>query len=72
MARASELDPQEEIARLLATLVRLQVDNQARAILELGKAGFAPARIGALLGTTTDTAKVTLARARKRTASQKG
>lgn len=66
MARAGELEPQDEIARLLATLIRLQVENQTQAIVELGKAGFGPARIGALLGTTTDTAKVTLARSRKR------
>ena len=66
MARTAEMDPQEEIARLLATLVRLQVDNQTQAILELGGAGFGPARIGLLLGTSGDTAKVTLARARKK------
>ena len=66
MGRATDMDPQEEIARLLATLVRLQVENQTQAILELGRAGFGPARIGALLGTSADTAKVTLARARKK------
>lgn len=60
------MDPQEEIARLLATLVRLQVDDQAQAIVELGRAGFAPARIGALLGTSADAAEVTLARARRK------
>jgi DNA-directed RNA polymerase specialized sigma24 family protein len=57
---------QEETVRLLAVLVRLQLDNQTKAIVELGRTGFAPTRIAALLGTTPDTAKVTLARARKR------
>jgi DNA-directed RNA polymerase specialized sigma24 family protein len=66
MARTADMDAQEEIARLLATLVRLQVENQTQAIIELGRAGFGPARIGALLGTSADTAKVTLARARKK------
>jgi DNA-directed RNA polymerase specialized sigma24 family protein len=60
------MTPEEEAVRLLALLVRMQVDNQTQAIIELGKAGFPPARIAALLGTTADTAKVTLARARKR------
>ena len=71
MARPGEIDAQDEIARLLATLVRLQVENQAQAIVELGKAGLGPARIATLLGTTTDTAKVTLARSRKRDASRR-
>lgn len=66
MARTAEMDPQDEIARLLATMIRLQVENQTQAIIELGKAGIGPARIGALLGTSADTAKVTLARARKK------
>jgi len=60
----------EETVRLLATLIRLQVDNQTQAILELGRAGFGPTRIASLVGTTSDTAKVTLARARKTTAAR--
>lgn len=59
---------EEETVRLLALLVRLQLENQTEAILELGRAGFSASRIAALLGTTPDTAKVTLARARKRRA----
>jgi DNA-directed RNA polymerase specialized sigma24 family protein len=66
MARAAEMTTAEEIARLLALLVRLQLENQSETIIELGRAGFGPSRIATLIGTTTDTAKVTLARARKR------
>ena len=57
----------DEIARLVAVLIRLKVENQTQAILELGKAGIPNTRIAELLGTTPDTAKVTLARARKKT-----
>jgi DNA-directed RNA polymerase specialized sigma24 family protein len=66
MARPGELAREEETVRLLALLVRMQTENQAQAIIELGRAGFTPGRIATLLGTTADTAKVTLARARKR------
>lgn len=55
----------DEAVRLLATLIRLQVENQTAAIVELGRAGLPAARIGELLGTTGDTAKVTLSRAKK-------
>jgi DNA-directed RNA polymerase specialized sigma24 family protein len=56
----------DEVVRLLALQVRLGLDNQSRAILELNRAGFANARAAALLGTTPDTVKVTVARARRK------
>lgn len=61
-------DPEscDEVARLLAILVRLQVPNQAHAIRELGKAGIGPKRIAELLGTTANTVNVTLAKAKKK------
>jgi hypothetical protein len=59
-------DPQEEIVRLLALQVRLQFENQAEAIREFSKAGFGPARIADLLGTTPGTVNVTLAKAKQR------
>lgn len=56
----------DEVARLLAILVRLHVPTQADAIRELGKVGIGPKRIAELLGTTANTASVTLAKERKR------
>jgi DNA-directed RNA polymerase specialized sigma24 family protein len=45
-----------------------KLDSQADAIRELGEAGFTPARIADLLGTSRGTVDVTLARAKKRRA----
>jgi hypothetical protein len=61
-------DPQEEIVRLLALQTRLQFESQAEAIREFSKAGFGPARIADLLGTTPGTVNVTLAKAKTRKA----
>ena len=60
-----ELEPLDEIARLLATLIRLQLETQADAIRELGKLGIGPKRISELLGTTPNTVTVTLSKAKK-------
>ena len=60
------MDPQEEIVRLIATQIRLQLNNQSAAIQELNKSGFGPSRIAELLGTTPGTVNVTLAKAKKR------
>jgi DNA-directed RNA polymerase specialized sigma24 family protein len=67
-----EMDREEEIVRLLAVQVRLAVPNQTQAILELGRAGFGPARIGELLGTSAATAKTTIHRARKKGSNADG
>ncbi|HEX3518858.1 MAG TPA: hypothetical protein VHT29_07480 [Solirubrobacteraceae bacterium] len=61
----NEMSADEEIIRLLATIVRQNTGNQTEAILELEKSGFKPTRIGELLGTTADTAKTAVKRARK-------
>lgn len=61
----NEMSADEQIIRLLATIVRQNTGNQTEAILELDKSGFKPTRIGELLGTTGDTAKTTIKRARK-------
>ena len=58
------MDLQEEMVRLLAMQIRMQVENQADAIREFGKAGFGPTRIAELLGTTSGTVNVTLAKAK--------
>ncbi len=60
------MDTQEEIVRLLLMQMRgTKLESQADAIRELGKAGFAPARIAQLLGTSRGTVDVTLARAKR-------
>ena len=63
---AVEPESYDEVARLLAILIRLQVSTQADAIRELGKVGIGPKRIAELLGTTANTANVTLAKAKKK------
>jgi len=60
------VDPQEEIVRLLAIQLRRDSKSQTEAIVELGRAGFAPTRIADLLGTTSNTVNVALAKERKR------
>lgn len=56
----------DEIARLLAVMIRMQLPTQADAIRELGRAGIGAKRIAELLGTTANTVNVTLAKAKKR------
>lgn len=60
---------QDEVARLLAIQLRLQLGNQALTIVEMNKAGFSNSRIAALFGTSPDTVKVTVQRAKKAKAS---
>jgi DNA-directed RNA polymerase specialized sigma24 family protein len=61
------MDKQDEIVRLLIMQMRgTTFDTQADAIRELGEAGFAPARIAELLGTSRGTVDVTLARAKQK------
>lgn len=60
------MDAQEELARLLALQIRLQIGSQGETIQELNKIGFGPSRIAELLGTTANTANVTLQKAKKR------
>ena len=63
---ASEIEPLDEVSRLLAILIRLQLPTQADAIRELGKTGLGPKRIAELVGTTPNTVNVTLAKAKKK------
>lgn len=65
------MDTQEEIVRLLALQVRMSVETQVDAIRELSRAGFGPARIAELLGTTPGTVGVSLSRAKQRTPANK-
>jgi DNA-directed RNA polymerase specialized sigma24 family protein len=64
------MDATEETNRLLATMIRMQCETQSQAILELHRVGFSAVRIGELVGTTQNTANVTIQRA-KRTAGRK-
>ena len=69
MARADDRrsDPSrdDEVARLLAIQLRLQLGSQSACITELSRAGFGPKRIADLLGTTPNTVNVTLQKAKK-------
>lgn len=65
------MEPLEEIIRLHATQIRLQLENQADAIQELSKSGFGPSRIAELLGTTPGTVNATLARQKGRKTTKK-
>jgi DNA-directed RNA polymerase specialized sigma24 family protein len=64
------MDAQEEIVRLLALDLRLRFESQSEAIRELHRAGFGPARIAELLGTTPGTVNVTIAKAKRREANK--
>jgi DNA-directed RNA polymerase specialized sigma24 family protein len=67
MARESgAMSSAEETVRLLALLIRLLLPSQTAAILELSKAGFGPARIADLLGTSANTANVAIQKAKKK------
>jgi DNA-binding NarL/FixJ family response regulator len=68
MARSEDqesLDLSEEIARLIALLIRLQLPSQTEAILELSRLGFGTTRVAQLLGTTPNTVNVTVQKAKK-------
>lgn len=66
---APEVASLDEVSRLLALLVRLQLGNQTQAILELNRVGIGPTRIADLLGTTAGTARVTVHQSRQRLAA---
>ena len=59
------LDPTEELVRLLALQIRLQLGNQSQAIIEMDRAGLGAGRIAELLGTTPNTVNVALNRAKR-------
>ena len=60
------MSTQEETVRLLALLIRLVLPSQTATILELNRAGFGPARIAELLGTSANTANVAIQKAKKK------
>jgi DNA-binding CsgD family transcriptional regulator len=58
----------DDVARLLAVLIRLQTRTQAEAITEMSRSGLGPTRIAELLGTTPNTVNVTIQRVKNREA----
>lgn len=56
----------DDVARLLAVLIKLHTPTQAEAIVEMRRSGIGPARIADLLGTSANTVNVTLARAKRK------
>lgn len=62
MAVRGEVEANDEVARLLAALIRLQTDSQAEAIAELHRSGISPTRIAELLGTSAGTVNVAIRR----------
>lgn len=59
-------DDLDDIARLLAVLIKLQTPTQGEAIREMSRSGLGPTRIAELLGTTANTVNVTLQRDKKK------
>jgi len=65
-----KLESQEEIVRLLVIQLRRTAKSQAEVIFELSKAGFGQTRISELLGTSSNTVSVALAKAKNRAAKK--
>jgi len=57
---------QDELVRLHVASLRREFDSQSDLIFELDRAGFVPARIADLIGTTPGTVATALHRAKKR------
>lgn len=68
---SSEPGSLDEVARLLALLVRLQVNSQTQAILELSRIGIGPSRVAELLGTSAATARVTVNQSKSKSKATK-
>ena len=66
MSERKTPDTEDDVARLLALLIRLNIGSQAEAIVELNKVGFGPSRIASLLGTSPGTVNVAISRAKSR------
>ena len=62
MANRGVAESNDEVARLLAALIRLQTGSQAEAIAELDRSGIGPTRIAELLGTSAGTVNVAIRR----------
>lgn len=67
-----DMSVSDEIATLLALQIRLSLNSQAEAIVEMAHAGIRQSRIADLLGTTPGTVKVTIKRAKGRNTRRQG
>ena len=65
-ARASKMAPEEELVRMAALLLRRSIGTQTETALELSRAGFQPARIAELLGTTANTVSQAITQSKKK------
>ncbi|HKP91197.1 MAG TPA: hypothetical protein VJT75_14630 [Thermoleophilaceae bacterium] len=65
-ARASRMAPEEELVRMAALLLRRTIGTQSETVVELSRAGFQPARIAELLGTTAGTVSQALVKSKKK------
>lgn len=73
MANTEEL--LDQLVRLHALQVKLAMQSQAEAIVEMNKVGIGPSRIAEIMGTTPGTVNVAIQRAKpktKTTAKKKG
>lgn len=61
-----ENDKLDDVARLLAVLIKLRTPSQAEAIREMSRSGLGPTRIAELLGTTPNTVNVTLQKEKRK------
>lgn len=68
---AAPVDRLDELVRLVTIQLRRGSTSQASLAQELSRAGFRPARIAELLGTTTATVNTDLDRAKKSSAASK-
>jgi DNA-directed RNA polymerase specialized sigma24 family protein len=59
-------DRLDELCRLLALQLRLDIGSQTQTIIELNRLGFSTGRTAELLGTTSNTVNVTVQKAKKR------
>lgn len=67
-ARVSRMAPDEELVRMAALLLRRTIGTQTETVVELSRAGFQPARIAELLGTTAGTVNQALVKSKKKRA----
>lgn len=67
---SAKLEPQDEVARLLALMLRRTYETQTEFIVELSKVGFPNNRIAQFADTSVDTVGATL-RGRKKQTTRK-
>lgn len=65
-AGVSKMAPEEELVRMAALLLRRNIGTQTETVLELSRAGFQPARIAVLLGTTNNTVSQAITQNKKK------